>query len=79
MCRRLPPLPNKPSSLKLGQWRQSSLPEEHNPPGFHHPVPPLQGRKYMSCSQSQELSQDLTWLLIGCTKDNIQSKAIFVD
>ena len=33
--RRLPPLPNKPSALKVGQWRQSSLPEEHNPPGYH--------------------------------------------
>ena len=41
--RKLPPLPNKPSALKLGQWRQSSLPEEHNPPGHgRHVPPPLQ-------------------------------------
>jgi hypothetical protein len=40
--RKLPPLPNKPSALKLGQWRQSSLPEEHNPPGQARHVPPLQ-------------------------------------
>ena len=37
------------------------------------------GWKLLSFSQSQELSQDLTWLLIGCTRVNIQSKAIFVD
>jgi hypothetical protein len=40
--RKLPPLPNKPSALKLGQWRQSSLPEEHNPPGYgRQAIPPL--------------------------------------
>ena len=42
MNRRLPPIPNKPSSLKLGQWRQSSLPEEHNPPGHSHNLAPFQ-------------------------------------
>ena len=36
--RRLPPLPAKPSVLKFGQWRQSSLPEEHNPPGYQRKV-----------------------------------------
>ena len=40
--RRLPPVPNKPSVLKMGGWRQSSLPEEHNPPGYHRKYEPLQ-------------------------------------
>jgi hypothetical protein len=40
--RKLPPLPNKPSALKMGQWRQSSLPEEHNPPGHARHIQPLQ-------------------------------------
>ena len=51
--RKLPATPNKPSSLRLGgggggggggMWRQSSLPEQHNPPGGQaaRDVQPLQ-------------------------------------
>merc|ERR550519_81180 len=40
--RKLPATPNKPSSLRLGVWRQSSLPEEHNPPGQGREIQPLQ-------------------------------------
>lgn len=38
--RKLPALPKQASSLKLQTWRQSSLPERHNPPG-HFDVPQL--------------------------------------
>jgi len=40
--RQLPALPKQPSALKLNMWRQSSLPEEHNPPGTARDVQPLQ-------------------------------------
>ena len=35
----------------------------------------LQGRKFMSCSHCQELGQQASWLLIGCTRVNSQSEA----
>ena len=34
-----------------------------------------QGWKFMSCSQCQELCQQASWLLIGCTRVNNQSEA----
>ena len=34
-----------------------------------------QGRKFMSCSHRQELGQQASRLLIGCTKVNNQSEA----
>ena len=38
-------VPKQPSALKLSQWRQSSLPEQRNPPGLDQDIPlipPLQ-------------------------------------
>ena len=35
----------------------------------------IQGWKFMSCSHCQEVCQQVSWLLIGCTKVNNQSKA----
>ena len=32
--RQLPAVPKQPSALKLVNWRQSSLPEQRNPPGY---------------------------------------------
>ena len=44
--RQLPAVPKQPSALKLVNWRQSSLPEQKNPPGYDDhdldPAPPLQ-------------------------------------
>ena len=44
--RQLPAVPKQPSALKLVNWRQSSLPEQRNPPGYDDhdldPAPPLQ-------------------------------------
>ncbi len=47
--RQLPAVPKQPSALKLVNWRQSSLPEQRNPPGYDDhditdltPGPPLQ-------------------------------------
>ena len=37
--RQLPVVPKQPSALKLSQWRQSSLPEQRNPPGLDHDIP----------------------------------------
>ena len=37
--RQLPQVPKKPSALKLNMWRQSSLPEQRNPPGLDHDIP----------------------------------------
>ena len=34
-----------------------------------------QGRKFMSCCHRQELGQQASWLLIGCTRVNNQSEA----
>ena len=34
-----------------------------------------QGWKFMSCSQCQELCQQVSWLLIGCTRVNNQSES----
>lgn len=39
--RKLPALPKQPSSIKLQTWRQSSLPERRNPPGYEFEVPVL--------------------------------------
>ena len=35
-----------------------------------------QGWKFMGCSHCQELCQQASWLLIGCTKVNDQSEAM---
>ena len=35
--RQLPAVPKQPSALKLVNWRQSSLPEQRNPPGYDDP------------------------------------------
>ena len=37
--RQLPAVPRQPSSLKLSTWRQSSLPEQRNPPGHDPDIP----------------------------------------
>ena len=37
--RQLPAVPKQPSALKLVNWRQSSLPEQRNPPGYDHDIP----------------------------------------
>ena len=43
---------------------------------FWRPWPERQGRKLLSCSHRQkELSQQESWLLIGCTRVNNQSEA----
>ena len=34
-----------------------------------------QGWKFLSCSQCEELGQQASWLLIGCTRVNNQSEA----
>ena len=35
----------------------------------------FQGWKFMSCSRCQELGQQASWLLIGCTRGDNQSEA----
>lgn len=52
--RKLPAIPMQPSALKLSQWRQSSLPEEHNPPGLQRDVQPLQPSEKHQPLQSSE-------------------------
>ena len=38
--RQLPAVPKQASQLKMSMWRQSSLPEQRNPPGHGHDAPP---------------------------------------
>ena len=40
-----------------------------------HKVCVVQGWKFMSCSHCQELCQQASWLLIGCTRVNNQPEA----
>ena len=45
------------------------------PLGYHCPDAGRQGWKFMSCCHCQELCQQASWLLIGCTRGNNQSEA----
>ena len=38
-------------------------------------ITPLQGWKFMSCSHCQEVGQQASWPLIGCTRVNVQLEA----